>query len=147
MLAAVGILITLAVYGFVALIVKADDVGIAMAKTSSSLLQVIGRGLVYSMPIFLKVLAAVGTAAMLWVGGSILVHGLAQLGYAGPEHIIHDVSAAVASAMSFAPSVVGWLATSAQQAVLAIIIGAVAVAAMGTVIAPVWQKMRKRRPM
>ncbi|KAA3509555.1 DUF808 domain-containing protein [Agrobacterium rosae] len=143
-LAAVGILITLAVYGFVALIVKADDVGIAMAKTSSSVLQVIGRGLVYGMPIFLKVLAAAGTAAMLWVGGSILVHGLAQLSYAGPEHLINDVSTVVVSAISFAPSVVGWLATSAQQAVLAIIIGAVAVAAMGTVIAPMWRKMRSR---
>ncbi|MET0173308.1 MAG: DUF808 domain-containing protein [Agrobacterium vaccinii] len=144
-LAAVGILITLAVYGFVALIVKADDVGVAMAKTSSSVFQVIGRGLVYGMPIFLKVLAAVGTAAMLWVGGSILVHGLAQLGYAGPEHLIHDVSAAIVSAVSFAPTLVGWLATSAQQAVLAIIIGAVAVAAMGTVIAPMWRQIRSRK--
>ncbi|UHS63815.1 DUF808 domain-containing protein [Agrobacterium vaccinii] len=144
-LAAVGILITLAVYGFVALIVKADDVGIAMAKTSSSVLQIIGRGLVYGMPIFLKVLAAVGTAAMLWVGGSILVHGFAQLGYAGPEHLIHDVSAVIVSAVSFAPSLVGWLATSAQQAVLAIIIGAVAVAAMGAVIAPMWRQIRSRK--
>lgn len=143
-LAAVGILITLAVYGVVALIVKADDVGIAMAKTSSAVLQTIGRGLVYGMPIFLKVLAAVGTAAMLWVGGSILVHGVAQLGYAGPEHLIHDVSAAVVSAISLAPSLVGWLATSVQQAVLAIIIGAVAVAAMGTVIVPMWRKMHSR---
>ncbi len=144
-LASVGILITLAVYGFVALIVKADDVGIAMTKTSSSVLQVTGRGLVYGMPIFLKVLAAIGTAAMLWVGGSILVHGLAQLGSAGPEHLIHDVSAAVVSAISFAPSVVGWLATSAQQAILAIVIGAVAVVVMGTVIAPMWNQIRSRK--
>jgi predicted DNA repair protein MutK len=81
---------------------------------------------------------------MLWVGGSILVHGFAQLGYAGPEHLIHDVSAAVVSAVSLAPSLVGWLATSVQQAVLAIIIGAVAVAAMGTVIVPIWRKMHSR---
>ncbi|OJG00643.1 ABC transporter [Rhizobium sp. 58] len=144
-LAAVGILITLAVYGFVALIVKADDAGIAMAKTSSSMLQVVGRGLVYGMPIFLKLLAAVGTAAMLWVGGSILVHGLAQLGFPGPEHVIHDLSAAVVTFVSFAPAIVGWFATSALQALLAIAIGAIAVAAMGNLIAPLWKLIRGQR--
>ena len=74
-----------------------------------------------------------------------MVHGFAQLGHAGPEHLIHDVSAAVVSTISLAPSVVGWLATSVQQAVLAIIVGAVAVAAMGIVIAPVWKKIRNRK--
>jgi predicted DNA repair protein MutK len=141
-LAAVGILITLAVYGVVALIVKADDVGLAMAKTSSSALQVIGRGLVVGMPIFLKMLAAVGTAAMLWVGGSILVHGMAELGFATPEHIIHDATVAVVSAVSIAPALIGWLVTSALQALLAIVVGAVTVAVMGAVVAPVWKGMR-----
>jgi uncharacterized protein len=141
-LAAVGILITLAVYGVVAIIVKADDVGMAMAKTSSSALQVIGRGLVVGMPIFLKLLGAVGTAAMLWVGGSILVHGLAELGFAAPEHIIHDATEAVVSAVSVAPGLIGWLVTSALQAVLAIVVGAVTVVVVGKVVAPVWKAVR-----
>ena len=143
-LAAVGILITLAVYGFVALIVKADDVGIAMANTSSSIARVAGRGLVYGMPIFLKLLAAVGTAAMLWVGGSILVHGMAELGYAGPEHVIHDASATVVTALGFAPAIVGWFAKSAMQAAIAILVGAIALVAMGNVVAPVWKLVRAR---
>ena len=85
-LAAVGIAITLAVYGVVGLIVKADDAGVALAKTSVSALRAIGRGLVVGMPIFLKVLAAIGTAAMLWGRRQHLVHGLAQMGYASRTH-------------------------------------------------------------
>lgn len=141
-LAAVGIAITLAVYGVVGLIVKADDAGVALARTSVSALRAIGRGLVVGMPMFLKFLAAVGTAAMLWVGGSILVHGLAQMGYAGPEHIIHGISEAVVHALSVAPGFVGWIATSAQQALLAIVVGAVTIAVMGNVVAPIWGRLR-----
>ncbi|MGF6176122.1 DUF808 domain-containing protein [Ensifer sp. 4252] len=141
-LASVGIAITLAVYGVVGLIVKADDAGVALAKTSVSALRVIGRGLVVGMPIFLKVLAAIGTAAMLWVGGSILVHGLAQMGYPGPEHIIHDISETVVHALSIAPGLIGWIATSAQQALLAIGVGAVTIAVMGNVVAPIWGRLR-----
>ncbi|OCP38376.1 DUF808 domain-containing protein [Ensifer sp. LC163] len=141
-LAAVGIAITLAVYGVVGLIVKADDAGVALARTSILALRAIGRGLVVGMPIFLKILAAIGTAAMLWVGGSILVHGLAQMGYAGPEHIIHDITEAVVHALSVAPGLVGWIATSAQQALLAIAVGAATIAIMGNIVAPIWGRLR-----
>ncbi|KOF16897.1 ABC transporter [Ensifer adhaerens] len=141
-LAAVGIAITLAVYGVVGLIVKADDAGVALARTSVSALRAIGRGLVVGMPMFLKFLAAVGTAAMLWVGGSILVHGLAQMGYAGPEHIIHGISEAVVHALPVAPGFVGWIATSAQQALLAVVVGAVTIAVMGNIVAPIWGRLR-----
>ncbi|TNM65077.1 DUF808 domain-containing protein [Aliirhizobium smilacinae] len=143
-LAAVGILITFAVYGVVALIVKADDAGVAMAKTSSPALKVIGRGLVVGMPVFLKILSTVGTAAMLWVGGSILVHGLAELGYAAPEHIIHNATETVVSTITItiAPALICWLVTSALQAVLAIVVGGIVVVLMGSVGAPVWKMVR-----
>lgn len=144
-LASVGIAITLAVYGVVALIVKADDAGVALAKTSVSALRALGRGLVLGMPIFLKILAGVGTAAMLWVGGSILVHGAAQMGYAGPEHIIHDISETVVRALAIAPALIGWIATSAQQALLAIVVGAVTIVVMGNVVAPIWSRLRPSR--
>ncbi|MBK5570369.1 DUF808 domain-containing protein [Ensifer sp. SSB1] len=144
-LAGVGILITLAVYGVVALIVKADDAGVALAKNPLSALRVFGRGLVLGMPTFLKFLAAVGTAAMLWVGGSILVHGIAQLGRAGPEHFIHDISESVARALTVAPGIVGWLTTSALQAVLAIVVGAATIVVMGNVVAPIWRRLRPAR--
>src|SRR5262245_52657579 len=94
-LAFVGIGITIVVYGVVALIVKADDVGLALAeKTEDSGLgtmrQAIGRALVLGIPILLKLLSAVGTAAMIWVGGGIILHGLETYGLHAVERIIHD---------------------------------------------------------
>ncbi len=84
-LALVAIGITAAVYGGVALIVKADDVGVALARNGSPspvgpLARAVGRSLVLGMPVFLKGLAVIGTAAMIWVGGGIIVHGLEGYG-------------------------------------------------------------------
>ena len=78
-LALVGVVITLAVYGVVALIVKMDDIGLALARRRSQAWRTIGRGLVKAMPRILTVVAGVGTVAMLWVGGGIIVHGLETL--------------------------------------------------------------------
>ncbi len=75
-LAAVAIGITIAVYGFVGLIVKMDDIGLNMAQRNLGITRAIGRGLVAGMPKLLTFLSVVGTAAMLWVGGQIIVHGL-----------------------------------------------------------------------
>jgi uncharacterized protein len=75
-LAFVAVAITIAVYGFVAMIVKMDDIGLHMAKRNNGAAKVIGRGLVNGMPKLLTFLSVVGTAAMLWVGGQIIIHGL-----------------------------------------------------------------------
>ncbi len=75
-LGVVAIAITVAVYGFVGLIVKMDDIGLHMAKGRVGAGRIIGRGLVSGMPKLLTLLSAVGTAAMLWVGGQIIIHGL-----------------------------------------------------------------------
>ena len=72
---AVAIGITVVVYGMVGLIVKMDDIGLHMAQGNNSGSQAIGRGLVKAMPKLLAFLSTVGTAAMLWVGGQIIVHG------------------------------------------------------------------------
>jgi predicted DNA repair protein MutK len=73
----VAILITAAVYGFVGLIVKADDIGLHMAKDKHHhITQRVGRGIVKFMPHFLKILSYIGTAAMLWVGAEIIAHGI-----------------------------------------------------------------------
>jgi uncharacterized protein len=74
-LAFVGVGITIAVYGVVGLIVKMDDIGLHMAKRENGGSQAIGRGMVRAMPKLLAFLSTVGTAAMLWVGGQIIVHG------------------------------------------------------------------------
>lgn len=122
-LASVGILITLAVYGVVALIVKADDLGLALAGSPIGLLRSFGRGLVVGVPVFLSILAMIGTAAMLWVGGSILVHGMAELGYHGPEHFIESIATGIGTVSAYLGEILHWTTTSAIQAALAIVIG------------------------
>lgn len=126
-LAAVGVMITVAVYGVVGLIVKADDAGLALAGTSSPSFRVLGRGLVTGMPFFLKVLAAIGTAAMLWVGGSIVVHGLAEFGISGPEHVIYEMSGALSHSTGRFSPVISWGVSSSIQALLAVLIGILAI--------------------
>ncbi len=71
----VAIVITLCVYGVVGLIVKMDDVGLHLAARSNALLQKTGKILVLGMPKLLTALSTIGIAAMLWVGGQIIVHG------------------------------------------------------------------------
>lgn len=129
-LAAVGILITVAVYGVVAFIVKADDIGIHLVATGGGLLKSIGRGLVVGVPVFLKLLALVGTAAMLWVGGSIVIHGLVEFGITLPEHVIEGAAHAAVSLVPALPAVAAWLATTVLQAIFGILIGALAVVGM-----------------
>ena len=79
-LAAVGIAITVAVYGVVALIVKADDAGVILARSTHAPFRLLGRGLVTGMPPFLRLLALIGTAAMLWVGGASCCTGWKPMG-------------------------------------------------------------------
>ncbi|WOF44792.1 DUF808 domain-containing protein [Sphingopyxis indica] len=91
-LAVVAVLITVAVYGVVGLIVKMDDIGLHMAKEGSSGRRAVGRWLVAVMPKLLAALAAVGTAAMLWVGGQIFLHGLDEYHIGGLGHALHDLA-------------------------------------------------------
>ena len=89
---AVAIFITLAVYGFVGLIVKMDDIGVHLAQDKfHSATQKLGRSIVKFMPHFLEILGVVGTAAMLWVGAEIIAHGIPFT-----AHLLHDLEAALA---------------------------------------------------
>lgn len=142
-LASVGILITILVYGVVALIVKADDAGLALAKSSLGVLKLLGRGLVVGVPFLLKGLAIIGTAAMLWVGGSILVHGIAEFGFHGPEHVIEAIATSAASTSNSLTAVLHWLATSAAQAVLGIFAGAATIVVV-QIAAPLIRHLRAR---
>jgi predicted DNA repair protein MutK len=137
----VGTLLTIAVYGVVALLVKADDVGVQLAAGSySALLRGFGRALVVSMPGLMKGLALVGTAAMLWVGGGILIHGLAQYGHAGIEHRIHDLAAAASGATPIAAGLVEWAVTAASSGALGLIVGMAVIPLVGSVIGPLWRR-------
>ncbi len=94
----VAILITTAVYGFVGLIVKADDIGLHMANDKHHYItQSIGRGIVKFMPHFLKILSYIGTAAMLWVGAEIIAHSIPFLHHQleNLEHSLPEIPALI----------------------------------------------------
>jgi predicted DNA repair protein MutK len=129
-LAAVGVVITVGVYGAVALIVKADDIGLAMARNNTGLLHRIGCGLVHGVPVFLNFLAALGTVAMLWVGGSIILHGLDSLGIGEPEHAVEHAGKVTASALAVFPAAVNWLTMAVLQGLSGILIGSVVLAGL-----------------
>ena len=128
-LAIVAVLITVVVYGAVALIVKMDDVGLRMAQSDSESSQRTGRGLVAAMPKVLKTLSVVGTAAMLWVGGHILLVGAEELGWHFPYDAVHDAEYAVADLPL--GGLIGWSVNTLISAVVGffwglIVVGAVA---------------------
>lgn len=135
-LTAVALLVTAGVYGTVALIVKTDDFGVALARRGGAILEPIGRALVRGMPPFLHVLSIIGTLAMLWVGGGILVHGLGTYGLDTPERWIHGLSEAVRTALPAAGDVLAWMAGALGAAVVGLAAGAVAAASTALLSLP-----------
>lgn len=143
-LAAVAVMITVVVYGSVALIVKADDVGLAMSTRGRfRLTRSVGRKIVQVMPGFLKGLTIVGTAAMLWVGGSIIVHGLEVLGFSLLGHTIHDVAVAAGNLVPPAKSAVEWMSTAFVDGVLGLLLGVALIPIGENVVTPIWRKLAR----
>jgi predicted DNA repair protein MutK len=124
-LALVGVLITVGVYGAVALIVKMDDVGLHLAKKPGAVVQAVGRSLLHAMPVVLQLLGSVGTLAMLWVGGGIILHGLEELGLPQPAQVAHGIEHVLAEATGPLGGVVGWLGYALASAVVGLGLGAV----------------------
>ncbi|MDP3405291.1 MAG: DUF808 domain-containing protein [Brevundimonas sp.] len=124
-LAIVGLAITAGVYGVVGLIVKMDDIGLHLARVKSAVLKGLGRGLVKGMPIVMSAIATIGMAAMLWVGGGILVHGAHTFGFDWPEDTIHHAAVAVASLLPVGGPVAEWLITALGAAIVGILVGGV----------------------
>jgi predicted DNA repair protein MutK len=122
-LALVGIVITIGVYGVVALIVKMDDIGLHLAQRSSTVVQAIGRGLVKGMPIVMSALSVIGTAAMVWVGGQIIVHGIEEFGFTALPHWIHDTAEAASHAVPFAKGAVNWVMNAFFSGIVGLILG------------------------
>ena len=130
-LAAVAVVITVAVYGVVALIVKLDDIGLHLAERPSPSAQSLGRGLVHVVPTLLTGLSGIGTAAMLWVGGGILVHGLEQMHILEVvPHTVEGIAHALGEAVGFASGVVEWLAYAIGASVVGLVVGGAIIAAL-----------------
>ncbi|MFT4082402.1 MAG: DUF808 domain-containing protein [Nocardioides sp.] len=119
----VGVIITVLVYGVVGLIVKMDDVGLHLAARGSVGAQRVGRALVAGMPRVLTVLSVVGTAAMLWVGGHILLNGLHELGWDPLYDAVHHVETALHHHVAFLGGVLGWLFETLVSAIVGLIVG------------------------
>jgi predicted DNA repair protein MutK len=137
-LAIVAIGITALVYGSVALLVKADDIGLKLASAGRlETTRHIGRGIVKAMPTVMTVVSTVGTAAMLWVGGSIMLHSLADLGFAAPYEAIHHAAEAVAHAVGLAQGFVAWSVTALVDGILGLAWGFLLIPVVTHVLAPV----------
>lgn len=128
-LVVVAIAITVAVYGVVGLIVKMDDIGLHMAREGHNARRAIGRGLVAFMPKLLATLATVGTAAMLWVGGQIFLHGLDEYHIGNLGHGLHDFAYSVAGGLPGA-GVWEWLINAGGAGVFGLLLGGVIVAVL-----------------
>jgi predicted DNA repair protein MutK len=129
-LAIVAVVITIMVYGAVALIVKMDDFGLRLVETGNGSADRIGRALVRGMPKVLALLTTVGTAAMLWVGGHILLVGSDELGWHGPYEFVHDLEHEVHD-VGGVGGVLGWLINTTISAIIGLIVGFVLVAIIG----------------
>jgi predicted DNA repair protein MutK len=142
-LAVVAIGITFAVYGSVALIVKADDVGLAMsARGRLGMTRSLGRAIVNAMPRVMTLLLVVGTGAMLWVGGSIIIHGLKDLGLTTPYALIHDFAVALAvRGPEGLTGLVEWSVTAFADGILGLALGLALIPIATRVIAPIWTKV------
>lgn len=139
-LLAVGLLVTTVVYGLVAIIVKADDFAVYLAHCRDKTTRSIGKVTAHGMPAFLSVLSFVGTVAMLWVGGSIIIHGLRSYGIDGPEHVVHVLSDAARAAPIGA--LLAWLAQAGALAVFGLITGAITAVAVVPVLTPLLRIVR-----
>lgn len=136
-LAVVGAMVTAAVYGAVALIVKMDDIGLHMATHAfTGAGRAAGRGLVKGMPKLMTLLSTVGTLAMLWVGGNILVHGLHDLGWLWLYDQVHHMAELAAQTVPQLPGLAGWLATATLDGIFGLAVGLLLIPVVTKVIGP-----------
>ncbi|MFN3891415.1 MAG: DUF808 domain-containing protein [Beijerinckiaceae bacterium] len=170
-LALVAILITVGVYGVVALIVKADDIGLALAtgerpfasilglrnagegpangadRVIARITRPLGRGLVIGMPWFLSLLSALGVVAMAWVGGGILLHGLHEFGFHAPQEAVDHLSALASGLIPGAGPAASWAITAISSALFGLLAGAAIIPA-AHVAGPLLARMaRALRPV
>jgi uncharacterized protein len=127
-LAIVAVAITVGVYGVVGLIVKMDDIGLHLAQRGSSPVRAFGRALVKGMPVLLTALSAIGTAAMIWVGGGIILHGTEEFGFGAVQHFLHDLADRAGAGVPFGSGIVTWAVGAVGAGLVGLAIGAVIVA-------------------
>jgi predicted DNA repair protein MutK len=121
-LAMVAVLITMLVYGVAAIIVKLDDIGLALAERKSRRVQGFGRGLVSAMPYVMRVISTIGIAAMIWVGGHLVLSGSYTLGWHAPYGFVHHLEDSVGTVPGVG-GVLAWLVDTVASALVGLLIG------------------------
>ncbi|WP_295535335.1 DUF808 domain-containing protein [uncultured Thioclava sp.] len=145
-LAIIGIGVTVVVYGSVALIVKADDAGLWLCKNGKlAPTRALGHGVVKLMPWLMTVLMTVGTAAMIWVGGNIVLHGLAELGFHAPYDWIHHQAEAAAHALATAQGFVTWAVTAFFDGIFGLAYGLVLIPVVMRIIQPLYRLLTGKK--
>ena len=124
----VAFLITAGVYGVVGFIVKMDDIGLHLAERRSAGARVLGRAMVKAMPVLMRMLGVVGTAAMLWVGGGLIVHGLHEFHWDLVPDAIHHVAQGAAHGLPAIAPVVEWVVNAVGAGIVGLIVGGIVVA-------------------
>lgn len=135
-LAVIAIAFTVLVYGVVALLVKVDDIGLYLYEMAPVRgVRILGRGVVVAMPTVLKVISVIGTLAMLWVGGNIVVHSLHTLHVSWP----HDMIASAVSMVTGddASAVVSWLTKAFLDAVFGFLLGSILIPIVNALLASI----------
>jgi len=140
----VGIVITLLVYGAVALIVRADDIGLALARNARTETgRAAGRGILVAMPWVMRALSTLGTAAMIWVGGGIAIHGLAEFGLPQLDHLIEGFAHGVE--VSAGP-LAGGFATIVGDGIAGLLLGLLLIPVVTYLLVPALNAVRGLLP-
>lgn len=134
----IGLAMTLVVYGAVALLVKVDDIGLRFMKSPSRGVRRFGVRVVASMPAVFRVISVIGTVAMLWVGGHLVLQNLEETFWAGPYELVHLVTHAIEAA----GPVIVWIVETAMSAVFGLVLGLIIVG----VVTGVQRLVRRGRP-
>ena len=146
-LALVAIGITALVYGAVAVLVKMDDVGLKMAQAGRlQTTRALGRSIVKGMPSVMTVISTVGTAAMLWVGGSIVLHGLEAFGAGAVSHWIEAVASGASHMLAVAEAAIEWIVTAALDGVFGLALGLLLLPLVNRVAVPLFNRVRGDQP-
>ncbi|MDT0158731.1 DUF808 family protein [Microbacterium sp. ARD32] len=125
-LAVIAAIMTGVVYGAVALLVKLDDVGLGMAKSTTRRVRHAGARIARSMPAVFRVISVIGTVAMLWVGGHLVIANLGEVGLHAPTELLHGVDDLLAPM----GGVIAWIGDTAVSAVAGLVVGLVVVGAV-----------------
>ena len=129
-LAVIALGMTLLVYGAVAVLVKIDDVGLKMAESSARQVRSTGERIVRSMPTVFRVIGIIGTVAMLWVGGHLVIVNLAETFWNGPYNLLHAATHAIEALGPVAEWVVDTALSGLFGLVVGLIIAGIVFAAM-----------------